>query len=45
MTRRLLERLPADGELVATDLNGPMLEEAQRRVGSDARATWQVADA
>lgn len=45
VTRRLLERLPPDAELVATDLNGPMLDEAQRRVGTDARVSWQTADA
>lgn len=44
LTRRLRERLPAGVELVATDLNAPMLEYAQSQVtGSDLR--WQTADA
>lgn len=45
VTRQLLARLPADGELVASDLNPPMLEEAARRLGQDARLTFQQADA
>jgi ubiquinone/menaquinone biosynthesis C-methylase UbiE len=45
VTRQLLARLPAGGELVASDLNPPMLEEAQRRLGVDARLTFQQADA
>lgn len=44
VTRNLVTALPADGELVATDLNEPMLAEAKRRL-SDSRVTWQVADA
>ncbi len=44
VTRQLLAKLPADGELVATDLNEPMLVEAQRQL-SDRRVTWQAADA
>lgn len=43
VTRRLLER-PVT-ELVVTDLNPPMLEEARRRVGEDPRVTWTPADA
>jgi ubiquinone/menaquinone biosynthesis C-methylase UbiE len=45
VTRHVLARLPAGGELVATDLNEPVIAEAQRRLGSDPRVTWQVADA
>ncbi|HEY5948367.1 MAG TPA: methyltransferase domain-containing protein [Kofleriaceae bacterium] len=44
VTRHLLASLPADGELVATDLNEPMLVEAKQRI-DDARVTWQAADA
>lgn len=44
VTRHLVAALPADGELVATDLNEPMLAEAQRWV-RDPRVRWQVADA
>ncbi len=44
VTRRLLEVLPADATLIATDLNEPMLAEAQQRLGPDPRLTWQTAD-
>jgi ubiquinone/menaquinone biosynthesis C-methylase UbiE len=37
--------LPGDGELVATDLNQPMLDEARRRLPDDPRVRWQAADA
>lgn len=45
VTRRLLEALPADGTLTATDLNAPMLDYARTRVPADSRLTWKVADA
>jgi ubiquinone/menaquinone biosynthesis C-methylase UbiE len=45
VTRQLLAKLAADGMLVATDLNGPMIDEARRQLGNDARVTWQTADA
>lgn len=45
VTRHLLAALAPSGELVATDLNEPMLVEAQRRVPADARLRWQAADA
>lgn len=45
VTRQLLRTLAADAALVATDLNEPMLAEAQRRIGPDPRVTWQAADA
>jgi ubiquinone/menaquinone biosynthesis C-methylase UbiE len=44
VTRHLLAALPAGGELVATDLNQPMLDEAKTRLGNDPRVTMQVAD-
>jgi ubiquinone/menaquinone biosynthesis C-methylase UbiE len=44
VTRHLLEALPAESELVATDLNQPMIDEARRRV-ADPRLRWQAADA
>ncbi len=44
VTRHLLDDLPADGELVVTDLNPPMLDVA-RAQSSDPRITWQQADA
>jgi len=45
VTRHLLGALPADGELIATDLNEPMIVEAQRRLPADSRLRWQTADA
>lgn len=45
VTRHLLGALPAEGELVATDLNEPMLAEAQRRIPADPRVRWLAADA
>lgn len=44
VTRHLLDRLPADATLVATDLNPPMLEEARGRLPRDARLTLRRAD-
>lgn len=44
VTRHLLEDLPADGELVVTDLNQPMLDVASA-LAPDSRVTWQTADA
>lgn len=45
LTRALLKSLPRDGRLVATDLNQPMLEHAQRRLGADPRLEWKLSDA
>jgi ubiquinone/menaquinone biosynthesis C-methylase UbiE len=45
LTRRIAEALPKSGRLTATDLNQPMLDHAQRKVGPDARLEWRVADA
>ncbi|HVK87043.1 MAG TPA: L-histidine N(alpha)-methyltransferase [Kofleriaceae bacterium] len=44
VTRHLLSALAADGTLVATDLNEPMLAEAASQLSSDARVRWQAAD-
>jgi ubiquinone/menaquinone biosynthesis C-methylase UbiE len=44
VTRHLLAALPAGGQLVVTDLNPPMLDEAKKRVANDPRVTWQAAD-
>lgn len=44
LTRQLLARLPEDASLTATDLNPPMLAEAQRRVAEDPRLAWAQAD-
>ncbi len=43
-TRHLLATLPDDGELVATDLNAPMIDIGRGHL-SDPRLSWQVADA
>ncbi len=45
VTRRILERLPASGRLVATDLSQAMLDHAREALGSDARVEWRTADA
>jgi ubiquinone/menaquinone biosynthesis C-methylase UbiE len=45
VTHHLLATLPDDAELVATDLNQPMLDEARRRLPDDPRLRLQVADA
>ena len=45
VTRHLLAALPADGELVATDLNEPMIAEGRLRLPNDPRLRWQTADA
>lgn len=45
VTRHLLAALPADGELVATDLNEPMIAEGRARLPDDPRLRWQTADA
>lgn len=44
LTRHLLARLPEDASLLATDLNPPMLAEAQKRVAPDPRLSWRQAD-
>ncbi len=45
VTRALLGALPADGRLTATDLNAPMLEEAEARLPRDPRLSFRTADA
>lgn len=44
VTRHLINRLTEDGKIVATDLNGDMLEIAKAKV-KDERIEWQVIDA
>ena len=44
LTRRLLEALPDDAEVIATDLNQAMVDYARGAVGEEG-VTWQVADA
>lgn len=44
LTRQLLARLGRDASLLATDLNLPMLAEAQKRVAPDPRLSWRQAD-
>ncbi|HET7526112.1 MAG TPA: methyltransferase domain-containing protein [Burkholderiaceae bacterium] len=43
-TRALANALPAGAEIIATDLNPAMLQEAQRR-GTSRPVSWQAADA
>ena len=45
VTRRLRDALAADAELVATDLNAPMLEVARRKFEASEKVTFQPADA
>lgn len=44
VSRRLLDALPADASLIATDLNETMLARAQALI-ADPRVTWRAADA
>lgn len=44
VTRRLRAALPAAAELVATDLNEPMVAVARKTVGRGARVDWDCAD-
>jgi SAM-dependent methyltransferase len=45
LTRRLRDRLPADAELIATDLNPPMLEIARRKFRDGEKVEFRQADA
>jgi ubiquinone/menaquinone biosynthesis C-methylase UbiE len=45
VTRALASQLPATTEIVATDLNPPMLEHAKKLMGRDDRIQWKDADA
>src|SRR5262249_62426923 len=44
LTRAMASRLPAQARIVATDLNEPMLNHAQKQ-SRDGRITWRHADA
>lgn len=45
LTRAMASRLDAETQIVASDLNQPMLELAKSRQGEDGRIVWQQADA
>jgi len=45
VTAKLCARLPADGRLVATDLNQAMLDHGKSALPADPRLEWRVADA
>lgn len=45
VTRALASQLPATTQIVATDLNPPMLEHAKKLIGRDDRIQWRTADA
>ncbi len=45
VTRALAPKLDIEAQLVATDLNQPMLDVAHARQGDDERIVWQQADA
>jgi ubiquinone/menaquinone biosynthesis C-methylase UbiE len=45
VTRRLRERIPADGRLVATDLSPGMLARARANLAANAAIEWKEADA
>jgi ubiquinone/menaquinone biosynthesis C-methylase UbiE len=45
LTRALAARLPASAQIMATDLNQPMLDHAATRQPDDSRTTWRQADA
>ncbi|OAP35860.1 SAM-dependent methyltransferase [Sinorhizobium glycinis] len=45
VTRALAPKLDIEAQLVATDLNQPMLDVAQSKMGDDERVVWQQADA
>lgn len=45
VTRALASVLPETAQIVATDLNAPMLEHARTRIGQDGRIEWKPADA
>ena len=45
LTRLILAKLPEQGSLVASDLNGAMIEIAKNYVPADDRLTWKVVDA
>jgi ubiquinone/menaquinone biosynthesis C-methylase UbiE len=45
VTRAVAALLPRDAAYIATDLNPPMLDHAQRRQADDKRISWRQADA
>jgi SAM-dependent methyltransferase len=45
VTRQVLARLPADGSILATDLNEGMIAVGEAQFTGEPRVTWQVADA
>jgi SAM-dependent methyltransferase len=45
LTQQLRKHLPATTELVATDLNPPMLDYAQAKLSTDKPIDWRMADA
>jgi hypothetical protein len=45
VSRNIKHCSPATARLVATDLNGPMLEFARKKFRADERVQWQQADA
>lgn len=45
VTRHLLAAMAPGTQLVATDLNEPMLEHARTLFGEDSRLVWKIADA
>lgn len=45
LTRVMRDRLPAGVRLVATDLNGPMIENASEKFGQNEVVEWRQADA
>jgi ubiquinone/menaquinone biosynthesis C-methylase UbiE len=45
VTRALASQLPRTTQIVATDLNPPMLEHAKMLMGRDDRIEWKTADA
>ena len=45
VTSRLMQRLPDTAQLVATDLNAPMIDFARSKLGESARLKFQTADA
>ena len=45
VTARLMQRLPDDSTVVATDLNAPMIDFARAKLGESDRLKFQTADA
>lgn len=45
LTRHVLGKLATSAQLIATDLNQPMVDRAMQYVGADPRVSWRAADA